>query len=471
MTDDKNRQAPTDQEGAPSADQEKTETLKAEIVKRAISKKWGESFAEHYSAAYPALYSLIIKETVAAVDNIFKEVKTSKHEHTLHMLNRVYRRMVDINVSRALIAHLINNIQGTEDTVDNFYTEFHIVFQHLEKEILKRPDAPGYMDSPPAQVDVFFDEIGPEDVKAVHNGTFNTVCAEVLRAAAEAAGGTHENIARAAAKRAKSVEYPLDKPNSILWNLLEENTAGQIEFNLAKRGSKLYLPAFYAINFDGLGNDISITKRLTPFDKLAYIAVAALFNAGNNIITLSQIYYAMGYTGTPGDTDRGKIYNAIHKMRKADIYFDNAQEAEKYKYTRFKYEGALLPCEIGEAVVNGKWTDKALHVFSEPPLITFAKERKQITTLDIKLLQAPVSKTDANLLIQDYLLERISKARNGKSKNCRILFKTLFAHAGIATKKQQQRAPSKLEKYLKHYLQEGFIKRYQIEKDGITVYW
>ena len=193
--------------------------------------------------------------------------------------------------------------------------------------------------------------------------------------------------------------------------------------------------------------------------------------AGNNIITLSQIYYAMGYTGTPGDTDRGKIYNAIHKMRKADIYFDNAQEAEKYKYTRFKYEGALLPCEIGEAVVNGKWTDKALHVFREPPLITFAKERKQITTLDIKLLQAPVSKTDANLLIQDYLLERISKARNGKSKNCRILFKTLFAHAGIATKKQQQRAPSKLEKYLKHYLQEGFIKRYQIEKDGITVYW
>ena len=414
---------------------------------------------------------MIIREISAELDNVFKDLQRPMHEHSRHIVTRVTRRWAEISISRALIAHLINKIQDIDENEINFYKEFHDVFTYIAKEIEKRPGAPGYMDEGLQQIDVFFDEIGPEDATAVNNGTFDTVCAEVLRAAAEAARGTHEDIAHAAAKRAKSVEYPLDKPNSILWNLLEENTAGQIEFNLAKRGSKLYLPAFYAINFDGLGNDISITKRLTPFDKLAYIAVAALFNAGNNIITLSQIYYAMGYTGTPGDTDRGKIYNAIHKMRKADIYFDNAQEAEKYKYTRFKYEGALLPCEIGEAVVNGKWTDKALHVFREPPLITFAKERKQITTLDIKLLQAPVSKTDANLLIQDYLLERISKARNGKSKNCRILFKTLFAHAGIVTKKQQQRAPSKLEKYLKHYLQEGFIKRYQIEKDGITVYW
>lgn len=280
-----------------------------------------------------------------------------------------------------------------------------------------------------------------------------------------------EAAPRATIKRAESVEYPLDKPNSKLWNLLEKDTAGQVEFNLAKNGSKLYLPAVYSINFAGLGNDISITKRLTPFDKLAYIAITALFNAGNSIVTLQQIYYAMGYTGIPGDTDRTKIYNTIHKMRKADIFFDNDKEATAYKYARFKYEGALLPCEIGEAFINGKWTDKAIHIFREPPLITFAKERKQITTIDIKLLQAPVSKTDANLQIQDYLLERICKAKNGRKKNCRILYKTLFANTSIATKKQQQRAPAKLKKYLEHYQREGFIKNFTMEKDSLTVYW
>lgn len=277
------------------------------------------------------------------------------------------------------------------------------------------------------------------------------------------------------ARRADAVEYPLDKPNSMIWNLLEEDTEGQIEFNLAKYGSRQEILAFYSIDFDDL-EGVQVTKRLQPFDKLTYIATAALFNAGNNIISLSQVHYAMGGTSTPTDTDRKKIYDAITKMATARITFDNEQEAKKYKYTRFKYEGALLPCEIGQAEINGKWTDKAIHIFREPPLITFARQRKQITTLDIKLLQAPVSKTDANLKIQDYLLERISKARNGKGHSEKILLKTLYERADIKTKKQIQRAPGKIEKYLKHFQQvtaggKRFITRYEIGNDSITVYW
>ena len=272
-------------------------------------------------------------------------------------------------------------------------------------------------------------------------------------------------------KRAEIVEYPLDKPNSIIWNLLEKDTKGQISFNMAKRDSKQQIPAYYAINFDAL-SDIPITKRLLPFDKLTYIAVGALFNAGNNVVTLSQIYYAMGYTGKkPGDSDRDKILESITKMRKADIFFDNAGEAEKYKYPHYKYTGYLLPCDICEAIVNGNRTEAAIRLLAEPPLLTFAKQRNQITTLDVKLLQAPISKTDANLQIQDYLLEQISRKKRGKRHSCRILFKTLYKHANITTPKQQQRAPAKIEKYLNHYKQQEFITRYTMEKDGITVHW
>ena len=289
--------------------------------------------------------------------------------------------------------------------------------------------------------------------------------------AARAAAANKENIPRAAAKRSQSVEYPLDKPNSIIWNLLETDTEGQIAFNLAKYGSKKEVPAYYAIDFDDLGNDIQITKRLQPFDKRVYIAVSSLFNAGNNIITIPQIYYAMGYTGTPGDTDRTKINDSITKMTAARIFFDNEQEAAVYKYDRFRYDGSLLPLERGTAIVNGQLVDAAVHIFREPPLITFAKQRKQITTIDIKLLQSPISKTDANLSIDDYLLERISKAKNGKGRNCRILFKTLYERAGITTKKQEQRAPNKIKKYLTHYQNNGFITRFTMEKDGITIHW
>lgn len=281
-------------------------------------------------------------------------------------------------------------------------------------------------------------------------------------------------LGRVTAIRAKEIEYPLDKPNSYIWQLLEKDTSGQITFEMATRKDRskgISLEALYAIDFDGLGNDIQITKRLLPFDKRVYIAVSALFNAGNNIITLSQIYYAMGNVGRPSANQLQKINNAITKMTGARIFFDNEQEAKKYKYTRFKYDGSLLPLERGTAIVNGQLADAAIHVFREPPLIAFAKQRKQVTTLDIKLLQSPLSKTDANLQIDDYLLERISKAKNGKAHSCRILFKTLYTKAGITTKKQEQRAPAKIEKYLSHYQQQKFITRYTMEKDGMTVYW
>ena len=79
---------------------------------------------------------------------------------------------------------------------------------------------------------------------------------------------------------------------------------------------------------------------------------------------------------------------------------------KKYKYNHFRYDAALLPLERMQAIVNGQTVDSAFHLFREPPLITFAKERKQVTTIERKVLQTPISKTNQNLLIEDYLLER-----------------------------------------------------------------
>ena len=284
-----------------------------------------------------------------------------------------------------------------------------------------------------------------------------------------------EKAPHSIAKRAEIVEYPLDKPNSKIWNLLEKDTKGQISFNMAPHGSGQKIPAYYAIDFEAL-HDVKITKRLLPFDKRVYIAISALFNAGNNVITLSQIYYAMGNTGTPGLQDYEKINDTITKLTSARIYFDNKAEAETLKgYARFKYDGSLLPVERGTAVINGKLSDAAIHIFREPPLITFAKQRKQITTIDIKLLQSPISKTDGNLLIDDYLIERISKAK-GKGNSCRILKATIYKAVGISEhpktnteKSAKQRAPGKIKKYLTHYKKQDFIKDFSEDADGYTI--
>lgn len=278
---------------------------------------------------------------------------------------------------------------------------------------------------------------------------------------------TAENLVTA--KRADLIEYPIDKPNHFIWNLLEKDTKGQIKFNMLPKADFKAM-AIYAINFDNLGENVKITKRLTPFDKRVYIAVSALFNAGNETITLTQIYYAMGNTKRPSAAGLSKINDAITKMRLAQIYFDNLDEAEKLKgYPRFKYDGALLPIERITAVVNGQMSEAAIKLFREPPLMTFAKKRHQVTTITAKLLQSPISKTDSNLLIDDYLIERISKEKAKENGGCTILLKTLYEYADIKTKMQRQRAPEKIKKYLEYYKQADFIKNYSMSDDKILI--
>lgn len=273
------------------------------------------------------------------------------------------------------------------------------------------------------------------------------------------------------ARRADIVEYPLDKVNSNIWNLLQDTTGRQLRLKLdtAKAGSEKNINIYYSIDFDELENSgIKITKKLLPYDKRVYIAISALYNAGNSYITLTQIYYAMGNTGKPSTNQLEKINESVTKMRGANIFIDNIQESEAYNYLRFKHTGYLLPAEITTATINGQLAESAIHILREPPVMTFAKQRKQITTITVKVLQSPISKTDANLLIDDYLIERIAKAkRSGQS--CKILYDTLYDHAQITTYKQKARAPEKIKTYLDHYAACGMIAAYKMGKDGIQI--
>lgn len=296
---------------------------------------------------------------------------------------------------------------------------------------------------------------------------------EPIRAALERAieAARRAELPAATAKKADIVEYPMDKPNSLIWSLLQETTGRQLKLgiNTAKNGSDKRLNVYYSIDFDELEkNGIKVTKKLLPFDKRVYIAVAALYNAGNNYITLTQIFYAMGNTGKPSKNQLEKISESVTKMQGANIFIDNIQESEAYNYLRFHYKGYLLPIEITTATINGQLAESAIRILREPPMMTFAKQRKQITTITVKVLQSPISKTDANLLIDDYLIERIGRAKRG-GQSCKILYDTLYENTQITTTKQRQRAPEKIKTYLEHYKSCGLIEDFQMLNDGIKI--
>ena len=226
------------------------------------------------------------------------------------------------------------------------------------------------------------------------------------------------------------------------------------------------------IDFDALEDSeaVNISKKLTPFDKRVYMAVAALYNAGNEVFSLTQIYIAMGNTGRPSKADLQKISDSLTKMMKAAIKISNEEEAKIYNYDKIVYNGSLLPMErISGVNIKGKITESAVHPFREPPMLTFAKKHgNQLTAVNIKVLQSPVSKTDENLQIDDYLIERISKAKSSTLSK-KILIKSICENANITSKKQQSRLPEKLARFLDHYKESNFIKGYTLTKDSIII--
>lgn len=306
----------------------------------------------------------------------------------------------------------------------------------------------------------------PHEYKYISVGQYETLAsiAEIYTDQQDSAAIPHIG-----GRRIKSLDFPLDKPNNHIWNMLAVTTGGQLrmEFATEKTGSKKEVSVIYSIDFDEL-KDARITKSLEPFDKRIYTALAALYNAGNETVTLQQIYAAMGYEGTAGKHDREKINNAVVKMAAAKIFIDNAQEVGAgYKYPLYQYEGYLLPMERVDAVVNGDLVESVIHLFREPPMISFARGRKQLTTIDRKLLATPVNKNNTTIAIEDYLLTRIAKARTGKAVK-RILYSTIYEEAHLTTSKQRQRAKPQIEKILQHYVACEFISKYTMDTEGIT---
>lgn len=298
--------------------------------------------------------------------------------------------------------------------------------------------------------------------------------AEEIVAAAEA---VEESLPRITTKQAELLNYPLDKPNSNIWKLLAEAPQNgqyllEYEFNTTrhedkKKGKEAII--YVAIDFNNL-DGVKFTKQLTPFDKRVYIAANALRNAGNEVMTVSQIHKMMGNRGQPSATQIEKINESLDKMRATIVHINSEKEANVYKgYKRFVYDGALIEFRRVSVYIDNIRTDAAIKLLAEPPLITFAKKRNQITNVPRLLLESPISKTDANLMIDDYLIERILHMKNQPKLSRKILFSKIFEQCQIKTRMQRTRAPEKIRKYLDHYKKCKVIAGYKETEDGVTI--
>lgn len=264
------------------------------------------------------------------------------------------------------------------------------------------------------------------------------------------------------------VGFPIDKINAIstgIWGAISKEPGGQLAFSFDTSNQKKKGVDEAAVLCAISWNDpkLTITRNLTEWDKRVYIAVGSLFTGGNETMTINQIYTLMGNTGNPNARTQKEINDSLTKMGTARLYLDNVKERNAgYKYPKAKYDAPLLPFERLEVTNRGQ-TTTAIHLLREPPLLTFAKARKQCTTIDIKVLQSPISKTNNNLRIDDYLLERITHMKKNQALSRKILLSTIYEVCKVTSKMQKSRTPEKIFCYLNHYQATGFIKGFIVD--------
>lgn len=269
----------------------------------------------------------------------------------------------------------------------------------------------------------------------------------------------------------RSIGYPTDKVNCHLWGNLRigKQTILKAESDRDRaRGKRADI--IVMLNFEEL-DGVKISRPLTIYDKRVFIAVANLVNEGQYILTPTMIDKAMGATTKTNAADKEKILESLAALVRARVTIDNTTEAKLYGYERIKGDFPLLAASIVTAYVDGQLTEGALQVAELPKLFQFSINRDQVTTIPIKLLESPISKTKANMTLEDYLIRRISQMNNPNKKvPNKILLSTLYDQCGITDRKQRSRLiKEKLPTLLDHYVKTEYIKSYTLDDKSITI--
>lgn len=222
---------------------------------------------------------------------------------------------------------------------------------------------------------------------------------------------------------------------------------------------------------------LEIQKYLTPYDRQVQNGIFTLIENGYTAFTAKQVYEAFAGKTTTSPQIIGHVTRSINKQRTTLITIDWTDHAKMkglpVDQSRGDYvatEENLLLLQRVRLRCNGQDLD-GYSVIAPPILYRYSKQVGQLATIDRKLLDVPVNNTESNIILKNYLLERIDtmkkadKAR-GKVMTHNIAFETLYnltgTNAGNGT--QTSRIRKAVSVMLDTWKKEGYIKGYTVNK-------
>jgi hypothetical protein len=292
---------------------------------------------------------------------------------------------------------------------------------------------------------------------------------EILKKAAASFQKDHVT-ASVGAKVPESIAYPLEKAATTLFSGMQ---IGRIPLKAEPNG-KSEVTNYITLDVDELPEDNSVRavwSGLSIFDKRVYISIDALLRAGNEYMSASQIWRAMGNDKAPSQDQIKRILESCEKMSKCRISFDNSEEVKAgYHYDAISIKRAyLLPMEMKvDIAINGKIVKNCIQIIRPSlPIMEIARSKRQCIPYTHEQLAIPLSMTDDNLKLDDYLRRRI--ARN--EANRKIMRQTVYDNCGISKSDRKKRArfDEKMRKLFARYKEVGILADYKEQPDCFII--
>lgn len=223
-------------------------------------------------------------------------------------------------------------------------------------------------------------------------------------------------------------------------------------------------------------------KTISKFDMAILNGVISLIARGNIAITPAMAYRAVAGWGTEHEVtpkQEEAAQKSIERLRITFVQIDATEEVKAYCSKKgikgpksWKYNDALLSCKAGEITqINGKKVKAYLFDnydkkgnLKMPIIMEYAQISGQILALPMELSDMPVSATESNIILKNYLWVQIGAIRNTKTaRRQEIAYEGIYKELGIDVstslgRKQAQRAREATASLLENWKKKGAIK-------------
>lgn len=231
--------------------------------------------------------------------------------------------------------------------------------------------------------------------------------------------------------------------------------------------------------------------NITAYDRRVYNAVSTLFVNGKDTVSLAEIFSVMtGYTKkNPSKSQIDTIERSLEKLKSIKVYIDLTAEVKHKmienrqplieagilsnmtdKIKRAVIEDNMLHFRKGELVSEKGRVFKSIQIIGEPALLTYNRAKKTLLTIPMEYIGLEgQNTTDKTIAFQDYLLMRIFGYKNGKMRENRILYETLYRDSGQERPEDSKgfiRDRETITRMLEEWMNRGLITGFAEIKEG-----